>query len=159
MSDVVVDANVLVAIFDKGDKWNKRASAKRSISGQEIISELMVKGDNLVILDFIVFESISVLVKRLAERKLSSEQINDILKNFFKGVRDKITWVGFISEFWFDEIFGEVLSNSGKLNFNDAFIVVFCRRIPKGSLSPTGIKKVLSFDSDFDDIKFIERIY
>ncbi len=139
--DIVIDANILVALFDSGDKWNSRAN--------EIMSGL--DGESVNILDFVVSEVINVLIRRLKERGESDDKVKGVVNEFIRSVKDKITWVSGLAEFWFDEIVDVLLKSSGKLNFNDAFIVVFCKH--------RGIKRVVSFDKDFDEIDFIERIY
>ena len=143
--DFVIDANVLVALFDSGDKWNSRAN--------EIMFGLIrdVPGVKVNILDFVVSEVVNVLIKRLKERGESDDKVREVVSEFINSVKDKITWAGGLVEFWFDEIVDVVLKSSGRLNFNDAFIVVFCKH--------RGIKKVISFDKDFDEIDFIERIF
>lgn len=145
--DFVIDANVLVALFDTGDKWNSRAN--------EIMSNLggldEFSSENVNILDLVVSEVVNVLIRRLKERGESDEKVKEVISEFINSVKGKITWVAGLVEFWFDEILDVVLKSSGKLNFNDAFIVVFCKH--------RGIKKLISFDRDFDEIDFIERIF
>jgi len=49
MSKVLIDTNVLVGFVDKGDKWHKRCV--------DLISRLSLQGDEVIILDVVMFEA------------------------------------------------------------------------------------------------------
>jgi len=141
MSKVLIDTNVLVGFVDKGDKWHKRCV--------DLISRLSLQGDEVIILDVVMFEAISVLAKRFNEKGRGREigEVIDKLVNFFFRY---ITWTG---EMWggvFDLVVERVKLSEGELNFNDAFVCVFCY-INK-------VEYVASFDRDFDKVLFIKRI-
>jgi len=149
MNNVIVDTNVIVSFIDEKDKWHNRSL--------ELIARADSEGWKGVILDLILFEAISVISKRLNERgrlpkgSLSptddvSEKIDKIVEIFLK----QVTWTGNMIGLWFGEIIDIVKRSNGRLNFNDAFIVVFCLK--------NGINFILSFDRDFDEIDFIKRI-
>lgn len=141
MSRVVVDANVLVAFVDERDKWHNRSA--------EIITKAMLEGWKGVIPDLILFEAISVISKRFLEQG-RSEDIPDKIDKLLNIFLDQISWSGGMIEGWFSEIVEIVKKSGGNLNFNDAFIVVFCEK--------NKIEYVMSFDRDFDGFEFIKRI-
>lgn len=141
MNNVIVDTNVIVSLIDEKDKWHNRSL--------ELIARADSEGWKGVILDLILFEAISVISKRLNERGRPddvSEKIDKIVEIFLK----QVTWTGNMIGLWFGEIIDIVKRSNGRLNFNDAFIVVFCLK--------NGINFILSFDRDFDEIDFIKRI-
>ena len=61
-----------------------------------------------------------------------------------------ITWVGGEAARLFDEILDLVAKTEGKLNFNDAFLVLLQRERRIGALA--------TFDGDFDSVPGFERV-
>ena len=141
MSKVLVDTNVLVGFVDRGDKWHKRCV--------DLIDRLSVEGDEVVILDVVVFEAISVLAKRFSEKGRGKE-IGEVMDTFVNFFYNHITWTGEIWKWIFYEVVEGVKLSEGELSFNDAFICVFCW--------VNKIEYVASFDRDFDKVPFIKRI-
>jgi predicted nucleic acid-binding protein len=60
MAEVVLDANVIVALLDAADSQHARAV--------ELTERLEAEGHDLVLVDFLVFEALSVLCRRAAQR-------------------------------------------------------------------------------------------
>src|SRR4051812_21458240 len=85
MSSVVVDTVVLAATIDTRDKWHLKAAA---------LSEALLKaGVELVYMDVVVNETISILTRRLHEQRRIS-QLDDVLERLELVVpRSLITWI------------------------------------------------------------------
>jgi predicted nucleic acid-binding protein len=61
MAEVVLDASVIVALLHAEDALHPRAV--------DLTNRLEAEGHNLVLVDFLVFEALSVLCRRAAQRK------------------------------------------------------------------------------------------
>lgn len=142
MSKVLIDSNVLVSIFDKRDKWHERSL--------NLIKEISDKGFEIVIVDLILFESISVVTRRFRERGLNGDEIKSVIDKLVEFSFGRITWTNEVLRIWFVEVIEIVKESNGELNFNDAFLVLFCKKY--------GVNFIASFDRDFDLFGFIKRI-
>jgi predicted nucleic acid-binding protein len=85
----IVDANVLLALIDKKDKWHPEA---------KILAETLKKRKwEVIYLDCVLNEVISVLVKRLEDRKESQSLVSllESLENLvsFDTDFDEVDWV------------------------------------------------------------------
>jgi predicted nucleic acid-binding protein len=141
--EIVLDANVIIAQLDGADTLTARA--------QELTARLSGEGAEPVLLDFLVSEALSVICRRARERKGSPPDLRPILEL----VRDwassgAIRWMARDAEpLWIDTL--EVIERShGRLNFNDALLVVLQQ---KGLIGD-----VASFDAGFDVIAEFRRI-
>jgi len=142
MSEAIVDANVVVAYLDEKD--SHREEALKIWSGME------ESGFKVWYLDCVLNETISALCRRYEERK-RSEELPDLIKQFRSYFSpDIITWTYNEIEDSYDEILNIVEEHKGKLNFHDALIVLFARF--------KGIRYIVSFDKDFDDVELVERV-
>jgi len=140
---VAIDTNYLVALVDEQDAWHSKAC--------KIRDALKKAKAEYIYLDCVFNETISVLAKRL-EEKGQSERLVTLLSNLEQFVpEDKITWVSQQGQNLLQEILGLVRSSKGSLNFHDSLIALVLRE--------SGIKYLVSFDSDFDGINWLERIY
>ncbi|RKY63133.1 MAG: hypothetical protein DRQ02_13010 [Candidatus Latescibacterota bacterium] len=137
MATVVIDANVLVGLLDQRDKWHDTAVA---------IRDALTKADaELVYFDCVLNEVISVLTRRIRERK-RLEQLEILLGGLTKLVPvADITWVSGEARRLYGQVVGLVRSSGGKLNFHDALIASVCRE--------QGIPILVSFDNDFDEVE------
>jgi predicted nucleic acid-binding protein len=152
MADVVLDANVLVGLLDRGDSLHTRAL--------ELLDQLESEGHDFVLLDICVQEAISVLCRRTeerAKRKAAGRPTNEPpdLGTIVDGAKSwaregEIRWVGGEAERLHADVFDLIRSSNGVLNFNDALLVVLARE--------TGIADLASFDADFDDVEGVRRI-
>ena len=142
MTELVLDTNFLVANFDTGDKWHNLVKSMKS--------EILAKDVTLINLDCVISETISVIARRFEEKKKLSE-FPATLETIHNVVSpSKITWISHYIEDWYLQIIDVIRQYQGKINFNDALIALYMRK--------DGIKYFMSFDTDFDDIPWIERI-
>lgn len=141
MSSVILDANYILAVLDRKDIFYKTAS------GME--KKISTNFDNIIFLDCVVNEVISVFVKRLKERK-QLHFLSDYLEKLQKLIpRTNITWIYPEIERYYDSVIETVISGHGALNFHDALILCVANEYE--------IKHIVSFDKGFDNTK-LKRI-
>ena len=105
----------------------------------------------LVYFDCVVNEAVSVLARRAKERK-HVDQFPDLLERLSSQVpQESITWISVAIRRLYRQIMDLVRDTSGELNFHDALIASSCRDL--------GVKWIATFDSDFDQIKWLKRLY
>jgi len=138
----IVDANVLLALVDKKDKWHPEA---------KILAETLKKRKwEVIYLDCVLNEVISVLAKRLEERK-ESQGLAYLLESLEKLVpKEKIEWLYPDVPDLYSDIVKLIKEKEGRLNFHDALIALF--------INEQGLKYVVSFDTDFDEVDWVIRI-
>lgn len=142
MADVVLDASVLVALLYDRDVHHSKAVS--------LIDRLETEGHDIVMLDVLVFEAISVLCRRARERRTTPPDLTnalDAVAEWFdaghvRAVAEQLTpWVG--------EVLDVVRETDGSLNVNDAFVVVLARhRLING---------LATFDAGFDAVGDLRR--
>lgn len=140
---VVIDTNVLVAWLDEKDVLHE-ASVKlnRALQNQDL---------QPVFLDIALTEALSVMARRFEERK-RPEQFAALAQRLNLLIPSgDITWLSPHTQVFFEGCLEMMIQYQGRLNFNDAFIALFCRKAK--------INKVASFDSDFDHIKWVSRVF
>ena len=138
----LIDTSVLVAVINVRDSQHARATAAiRSAISANVV---------LVYCDVVIAEAISVLARRAEEQKRSDEFAAEIEKLFAQAPIAERTRLFTKVDVWFDEVVTLVQQTKGRLNFNDALIVVACREL--------GIDTLLSFDADFDAIPDLTRL-
>ena len=141
--EVVIDTSVLVGLIDREDTWHDAAGTLRNA--------LKASQVRLVYFDCVVNEAISVLARRAKERK-HVDQFPDLLERLLSQVpQESITWISVAIKRLYRQIMDLVRDTSGDLNFHDALIASGCRDL--------GIKWVATFDSDFDKIKWLKRLW
>ena len=142
MNKAAIDTNVLVAIIDARDKWHPKASA---------LLDALDRGHiEIIWLDCVLNETISVLARRTEEQN-RSEQISALLDSILQMIPpEKITWVSSEIHNLYENVVDLIRESGGKLNFHDALIALFCRA--------SGIETILTFDRDFDKITWLKRI-
>ena len=64
--------------------------------------------------------------------------------------QEAITWVSNAGKRLFPEILALCREHQGKLNYHDALIALACREL--------GVGAIISFDTDFDAIVWLERV-
>lgn len=135
MNRVILDANFIVAILDEKDASHKKAS--------HIKVKLSQSNPQLIFLDCVINEVVSVFVRRLSERKqihlLSAyiRKLNELIP------KEKITWTYPEIEDYYESIIQKVEKSKGNLNFHDAFIVLLAKDFE--------IWHIVSFDKGFDE--------
>lgn len=139
---VVIDSSVLVALLNPTDVFHQRAlNLHDALLSQKAI---------LFYFDVIAMEAISVVSRRLREKK-HTDRVMELLKRFEDQFpRDLIIWILADIEALYDEALELVKSSLGELNFNDALIALSCR--------DRDITYLASFDSDFDQIPWLKRV-
>lgn len=141
-SKTVIDANVLVAMVDKRDKWHPQALALRDV----LVDQHM----RLVYFDCVVNETIGVIGRRAEEQK-RSEQFEELLDDLSRQIpASLITWISREGERLHEQVLALCRAHGGRLNYNDALMAVFCRE--------RGIRWIVSFDRDFDEVAWLERL-
>ena len=139
---ILVDTNVLVALVDARDKWHDQAI---------LIRDALIATDaELVYFDCVVNEAVSVIGRRAEEQK-RSDQFTRLLDSLAVTVpADSITWVSASGERLYPDVLDLCRSHEGRLNFNDALIALVTQEL--------SIPTILSFDKDFDEIDWLERL-
>lgn len=141
--EVVVDANVIVAWLDNADALAPRA--------RELMERLRTDGAEIVLVDIAVAEAVSVVCRRAAQRRTSPPDLSRVLETISVWAeRGAIRWLAREHERLLPQVLETVASTSGRLNFNDALLVVLQR---EGTIG-----EVASFDSGFDAIPTFTRL-
>lgn len=136
---VILDANVLVGFFDGDDVWHSRS--------ESLMSEVREEG---VFLDCVLNELFSVLYRRARDRGVK-KNLTPLMDNINKQVRRKgIFWAYPTVPHYYEDITSLIKEHQGVLNFHDCLIAIVARE--------ENIKKIVSFDKDFDKISWLERI-
>jgi predicted nucleic acid-binding protein len=142
MAECVLDANVLVAWIDSADSLHARA--------HNLLKQIEEDGIEPVLLDVLVAEAVSVLCRRFRERRQRGD-LAAMLAEFRRRIDPStIQWVGAEAERLYEGILDQVASTEGRLNFNDALIVVLQRE--------GRIGQVATFDAGFDAVPGFVRV-
>lgn len=143
MADVVVDANVLVGFLDEHDSLFSQATA--------LLARLDAEGHVPLVLDVLLGEAVSVLCRRAIERKTNPPDLARALEQARTWLdRGEVAFVGQDQERLMRAIFDVVEETNGKVNVNDALLVVLQR---EGSIGD-----VASFDKKLDAAAGFRRI-
>ena len=143
MAELVLDANVIVAILYEADSQHLRA--------RELVDRLEEAGDSLVLLDFIVFEALSVLCRRASERKTTPPDLEKavaVMRGWFDA--GEVQFLSRESERLVSKVLDVVTRTSGRLNANDALLVAL---VHEGA-----VDGLVSFDAGFDAVEGFRRI-
>lgn len=142
MNRLVYDSNFLVALIDDKDKWNQKSV--------RIHERIKKRGDKVIYLDCVANEVINVLGRR-CEEKGQSKEFGTILNQFKTLIPGEwITWIYPGIKRIYPDILNLIAASDGKLNFHDALIALYVRG--------KRIKYIVSFDDDFDQVKWLKRI-
>ena len=142
--EVVLDANVIVAWLDEADVLAARA--------RELMQRLRDEGAELVLVDVTVTEALSVLCRRAAQRRTSPPDLAAAIGTI-RGWKESgaIRWIAREQERLLLRVLEVVEGTAGRLNVNDALLVV---------LQDEGrIGAVASFDSGFDAVSGFVRAW
>jgi predicted nucleic acid-binding protein len=116
MAEVVLDANVIVALLYADDSLHQRAV--------DLMTRLENEGHSLVLVDFLVFEALSVLCRRAAQRKTAPPNLAAAVATmrswFDKG---EIRFLAHEAEQLANSVLDIVTSSQGVLNANDALLI------------------------------------
>lgn len=128
---IFIDSSYFVALVDTKDQWHQKAKGLISV----------VTDETILISDLIIVESVSIFGKR------SGGKAGEQLYNYFTDncniihLDEKVIRGG-MSEF---------LKYDGTLSVSDAVSVFIMKK--------KGIDRIVSFDSDFDKVDGIMRVY
>jgi predicted nucleic acid-binding protein len=142
MTDVALDANVLVAWFDAADTLHAKAKV--------LLGQLQAAADRPVFLDVCIGEAVSVTCRRARQRKGTPPDLAELLRAV-RGLYDRgeIRFVGDVLRTHFVDVLAVVAATGGLLNVNDALLVVLQRQGVIGDLA--------SFDAGFDVVDGFRR--
>lgn len=120
MSDVVLDANVLVGLLDQNDSLHQRAT--------ELLVQMQRRGDQPIMLDVIVAETVSALCRRATQRKSAPPNLGRVRDQIHEWLdAGLVTFVHDAVAELFEEIVDAAEASGGILNFNDAALVLLQR--------------------------------
>jgi predicted nucleic acid-binding protein len=143
MADVVVDANVLVGFLDEHDSLFAQATA--------LLARLNAEGHVPLVLDIILGEAVSVLCRRAVERRTNPPDLARVIEQARTWLtRGEVAFVGQDQERLMSAMFDVLEETNGKVNVNDALLVVLQR---EGSIGD-----VASFDKKLDAAAGFRRI-
>ena len=143
MAEVVLDANVIVALLYAADAQHQRASV--------LVERLEREQHTVVLVDFLVFEALSVICRRATELKTSPPDLQAalvIIRGWFDG--GEVRFLAREAERVAGDVLNVIAESHGTLNANDALLVVLERE--------GAIDNFASFDSGFDNVEGLRRI-
>jgi len=143
MAEVVLDANVIVALLYAADSQHARAV--------ELTDRLEAEGHDVVLVDFLVFEALSVLCRRAAQRKTAPPDLNAALammRNWFDN--GEVRFLAREQERLAASVLDIVADSAGVLNANDALLVALQRE--------AAIDTLATLDRNFEHIAEFEHI-
>jgi predicted nucleic acid-binding protein len=126
---IFADSSFFIGLVDTHDQWHKKAV--------KVLEKLK---DDLVVSDLIVSESVTMTGYR------AKGKAGITLYNYFKDN----CHIEYVNENVLEEAMSIFLKFDGKLSVADSVSVTIMRR--------SNIKKIISFDSDFDRVDGIKRL-
>lgn len=139
---IALDTNIVIALLNADDSTHLRAMqayhAIKPLDAQQVI------------FDVVMIEALSVIARRLEEKKRASEFNQYISKLEAFAPKDEMEWLSLRIPTLYDECLALMHETSGRLNFNDALIALGCREL--------GITHLMSFDTDFDYVQWLTRV-
>ncbi len=142
MTKAVIDSNVLIAMIDSRDALHEKA--------ERLLDQMTVQDAEILYFDCVLNETLSVLGRRLEEKKRAHEfsALVDLMQTVVP--ETMIIWASADSQRLYPKIVALMRQTSGRLNFHDALIALKCQELE--------IKSLLSFDADFDALTWINRL-
>lgn len=118
--EIVLDANVLVGLADERDS--------RAADARDIVRWLRARGAEPVLVDFLVGEALSALCRRFADRATPGLEPDLVFARYLRaeqtGQIRRLAAEGYAR---FDRVLTVVRETAGRLNVQDAMIVVLQR--------------------------------
>lgn len=142
MAEVVLDANVIVALLYAADSQHARAV--------ELTDRLEAEGHDVVLVDFLVFEALSVLCRRAAQRKTAPPDLNAavaMMRNWFDN--GEVRFLAREQERLAASVLDIVADSAGVLNANDALLVALQHE--------AAIDTLATFDRNFELVAEFEH--
>jgi len=139
---IVIDSSVLVGLLNSRDHWHSHT--------MDLFAAMQSAGTELLYFDCVIAESVSAILRRLAEqdRLDEVERLFERL-NLYASQKD-ITWALPEVPFLYADILSLMQTTNGELNFHDALIAIICRNY--------NISAIASYDADFDLVSWLHRI-
>lgn len=138
MSDVVLDASVLVGLLDQNDSLHERST--------ELLARMQRDGERPVMLDVMVAEMVSALCRRATQRKSGRPDLGRVRDQVHAWLASGlVTFVHDAVAELFEDIVDAAEASGGVLNFNDAALVLLQRN--------GAIGDVATFDANLADVK------
>jgi predicted nucleic acid-binding protein len=116
MAEVVLDANVIVALLYADDSLHQRAV--------DLTTRLETESHSIVLVDFLVFEALSVLCRRAAQRKTAPPDLAVAvarMRSWFDN--GEVRFLAQEAEHLATSVLEIVTDSRGTLNANDALLV------------------------------------
>jgi predicted nucleic acid-binding protein len=143
MAEIVIDANVIVGHLYAADAQHGRT--------EQLLDRLERDGHEIVLLDFLVQEAVSVLCRRAAERKTDPPDLKaalEVVRGWYDG--GEVRFIARDAEKLAGDVLDVILETAAVLNFNDALVVVLERQ--------GAIDHFASFDGGFDGVEGFQRL-
>lgn len=142
MSKALVDTSFAIALMDSKDQHHEEAI--------RILSKVKADETELVYMDCVVNEIYSVMARKLSGRKMSSKfpEIADEISAALSNV-EVINAYRYLPKFH-PKVVDLMKQTEGRLNYHDTLIAL--------SLREEKINAIVSLDSDFDEVEWLERI-
>jgi predicted nucleic acid-binding protein len=105
----------------------------------------------MVYTDCVIGEAIGVVARRLEEKGRSAQFVGflDLIHEYAPS--SAIAWIFEQVRRWYEPILEQVRSSQGRLNFNDALLILAAQEM--------GVSAIVSFDRDFDDVPGLIRLH
>jgi len=142
MIRIGIDTSVLIGLLDPKDVWHKPATALKQA--------LKAHGADVAVFDCVLAEAISTMARRIHEQRRTADLDQLVARILTDYPTEDILWVLPDVPVLYTEIVELVRSSGGELNFNDALIALSCRH--------RGIPLIASFDRDFDQLTWLQRV-
>jgi predicted nucleic acid-binding protein len=138
-NSAILDSSFLIGHLDRSDVWHSRT--------REISRTGKIAG---IVLDCVLNEVTSVLGRR-AEQKGKAKEYRLLLETILRDIpEEKIVWTYPTVPRFYREILDLMQEYKGALSFHDCLIVLTARE--------KDVRKIVSFDEDFDRVPWVERI-
>jgi predicted nucleic acid-binding protein len=142
MIQIGIDTSVLIGLLDPKDVWHEPATALKQA--------LKAHGADVAVFDCVLAEAISTMARRIHEQRRTADLDRLMARILADYPTEDILWVLPDVPVLYAEIVELVRSSRGELNFNDALIALSCRH--------RGIPFIASFDRDFDQLSWLQRV-
>jgi predicted nucleic acid-binding protein len=142
MTEVGIDTSVLIGLLDPKDVWHDAAMAlKAALEEQQAV---------IAVFDCVLAEAISTMGRRIHEQRRVADLDRILTRILTDYPREDILWVLPDVPALYGDIVELVSSSQGELSFNDALIALSCHH--------RDIPFIASFDRDFDNVPWLQRI-
>ena len=139
---IAIDSSVLIGLLNPNDHWHSHTMT--------LFRAMQSADTELLYLDCVIAESVSAILRRLAEKKRMDEvdPLFERLNSY--APESNITWLLPEVPAFYSEVLRLMQSSRGELNFHDALIAIICRE--------QQIPAIASYDADFEQIPWLKRI-